>query len=84
MNSSNKLLANLDKIHTTVLGEQRIAKNLNLSKEQVVKWCQELGKNPTTSISRKGKNYYLTQGNYIVTINASSYTIITAHRLPSD
>ncbi len=30
-------------------------------------------------ISRKGKNYYIEADGCIITVNASSYTIITAH-----
>ena len=31
-------------------------------------------------IERKGKNYYVTVDGIIITVNASSYTIITAHK----
>ncbi|MEE0490033.1 MAG: DUF3781 domain-containing protein [Methanosphaera stadtmanae] len=32
-------------------------------------------------ITRKGKNYYTEVDNIIITVNASSFTIITAHPL---
>ena len=34
-----------------------------------------------TQIDRNGKNYYAKIENYIITVNAYSYTIITAHKM---
>jgi len=70
-----KLLNNLDKIHTTPLGEERIRKNIGKTSE----WCKEQVKNSV--ILKKGKNYYCTVGSVCIVVNASSYTIITAHRI---
>jgi 3-methyladenine DNA glycosylase AlkD len=77
----NDLTANLDKIHTTALGIIRIKKNLNLETGDVVAWCRKQTKN-ADDIVRKGKNWYVHTGNSVITINAHSYTIITAHALP--
>ena len=75
----NDLLANLDKVHTTELGVGRIRKNLNLDVEDVVKWCKnKIIK--SDSITRKGKNWYVDVEGCIMTINANSFTIITAHK----
>lgn len=78
-NANNHLLSNLDKLHTTDMGIVRIKKNLSLDTEDVVGWCKEKIQNPCSSINRKGKNWYVTIDNYIITINTYSYTIITAH-----
>ena len=76
----NDLLVNLDKVHTTELGVGRIRKNLNLDVEDVVKWCK--GKIiKSDSITRKGKNWYVDVDGCILTINAHSFTIITAHKI---
>ena len=75
----NVLLANLDKIHTTELGVGRIKKNLNLDVEDVVEWCKDKIKK-SDSITRKGKNWYVDVDGCILTINAHSFTIITAHK----
>lgn len=32
---------NLNKIHTTPMGEKRIKDNLNLTNENVVTWCKD-------------------------------------------
>ncbi|WP_445079859.1 DUF3781 domain-containing protein [Enterococcus faecium] len=32
-------------------------------------------------ITRKGKNWYITIDNCIITVNAYSYTVITAHKV---
>lgn len=73
------LIDNLDKIHTTEMGIDRIKRNLNLD-EDVVLWCREKIK-LSNSIIKKGKNWYVTVDNIIITINSYSYTIITAHRI---
>ena len=74
----NDLLLNIDKIHTTEMGIDRIKKNLNLETNDVVKYLIDKIKN--SNISKKGKNYYCEIDNIIITINSYSYTIITAHR----
>ena len=76
---NNDLTKNLDKIHTTELGIKRIKRNLGLRTENVVDWCVQKTKQ-AECIIRKGKNWYVHAGNSIITINAGSYTIITAHR----
>ena len=76
----NELLANLDKIHTTELGLQRIKKNLSLGAEDAVAWCKEKITHPQAVITRMGKNWYISVEGCIITINAHSYTIITAHK----
>ncbi|MDR3113415.1 MAG: DUF3781 domain-containing protein [Endomicrobium sp.] len=74
-----QLLSNLDKLHTTELGIVRIKRNLNLHIDNVVEWCKTKAKN-ADNIDRKGKNWYVYVENCIITINAHSYTIITAHK----
>ena len=41
MDDHEVLLSNLDKIHTTKLGLDRIKRNLDLDTKDVVKWCKE-------------------------------------------
>jgi len=76
---NDELISNLDKIHTTELGVERIKRNLSLNTEDVVKWCKEKTKN-ADDIFRKGKNWYVHVDDLIITINAHSFTIITAHK----
>ena len=72
------LLHSLDNLHTTALGVMRIRRNLNLpSDTDVVAYCQD--KIKTATITRQGKNYYAHTGDEIITVNAGSLTIITAH-----
>ena len=80
-NMANELLENLDRLHTTELGVIRIKKNLSLNVENVIEWCKEKISLSNTEIIRKGKNWYITIDNCIITINAYSYTIITAHKV---
>jgi N-acetylglucosamine kinase-like BadF-type ATPase len=75
---TNDLLNNFDKIHTTALGIERIKKNLRLDVHDVVEWCKHKI-STSEEITRKGKNWYVRSDNCVITVNASSYTIITAH-----
>jgi hypothetical protein len=77
---NNDLLLNLDKIHTTELGIERIKKNLDLGIDDVVKWCKHKIKDTNSHISRKGKNWYININDCVITVNAYTYTIITAHK----
>lgn len=76
----NDLILNLDKLHTTPMGINRIKQNLGLDTSDVVKWCYDFINDSKTTIERKGKNWYATADNIIITVNAHSYTIITAHK----
>lgn len=78
---SSILLSNLDKLHTTLMGIERIKRNLNLNTDDVVSWCQNKIKDLNSTIYRKGKNWYIIIDNCKITVNAYSYTIITAHLL---
>lgn len=79
MNSKKVLINNLDKIHTTEMGVSRIRRNLNLEDVDVVDYCIEVIKDFECKIERCGKNYYCYKDNIVITVNAYSYTIITAH-----
>lgn len=74
------LLANLDKIHTTPMGEERIKQNLSLQKEDVISWCKNAIQNAELKM-QLGKNWYAYYQGVAITINAKSFTIITAHKI---
>ena len=74
------VISNIDKIHTTKMGIDRIKRNLNLTDIDVVDYCKKIVLNKNTNIIKKGKNYYCTLNDIIITINSYSYTIITAKR----
>ena len=75
------LILNLDKLHTTDLGRERIIRNLSLDVGDIVEWCREKIQKPSAYIIRKGKNWYINVDNSKITVNAYSYTIITAHKI---
>jgi hypothetical protein len=81
MEDKVKLMSNLDKIHTTELGKERIKKNLCLTTDNVVEWCIKKIQDKNSVIFRKWKNWYITVNNCIITVNAHSFTIITAHKV---
>ena len=71
---------NLDKLHTTALGALRITRNLSLTDTDPVQWCKAFITSPAAKITRQGKNFYITDQHITITVNAHSYTIITAHK----
>lgn len=73
------LLANIDKVHTTEMGIDRIKKNLKLDTNDAVEYCKKKVLDKNCSIQKQGKNWYCEIDNIIITINSYSYTIITAH-----
>lgn len=81
MNDSSEMIFNLDKLHTTDLGVVRIKKNLSLDVDDVVRWCRDKIQNPNALIIRRGKNWYIDIDGCEITVNAYSYTIITAHKI---
>jgi len=76
----NDLLENINKIHTTPMGIIRIKRNLGLETNDVVNWCKKKIKD-SKNMQRKGKNWYIYTNESIITVNANSYTIITAHKI---
>ena len=76
----NDLLKNIDKLHTTEMGVERIKRNLSIQEDDVVSWCRFRIQDESAHIERKGKNWYITINNCVITVNAHSYTIITAHK----
>lgn len=80
MNDANELLLSLHKLHTTELGAARIKKNLSLETDNVIDWCRDKIQSPAAAISRKGKNFYVCVESAIITVNAHSFTVITAHK----
>jgi len=76
----NSLTRNLEKLHTTQMGAKRIKRNLNLQAEDVVAWCKYAA-DQADIIIRQGKNWYVYRNGTVITINAHSYTIITAHKI---
>ena len=75
----DKLLLNVNKIHTTLLGSDRIKKNFYLENCDVVSFCMKKILDRDCNIYKKGKNFYCEIDNIRITINSYSYTIITAH-----
>ncbi|MCI8734032.1 MAG: DUF3781 domain-containing protein [Clostridia bacterium] len=75
------LLNNIDLVHTTEMGIDRIKKNLKLETYDVVEYCKQKILDNACNIYRQGKNWYCEIEDIKVTVNAYSYTIITAHKI---
>lgn len=79
MEDKQILLDNINKVHTTEMGNNRIIKNLKLNTNDVVEYCKNKLLDKNCNIYKQGKNWYCEIENIIITINSYSYTIITAH-----
>ena len=77
----NDLIENIKKLHTTPMGVDRIRRNLRLvdAVKDVVEWCRQKILNPDAIITQQGKNWYIKIEGCEFTVNAYSFTIITAH-----
>ena len=78
MQSRDIIIENIEKIHTTEMGVGRISKNLGISGD-VVEYCKSKILQDNSKVTKKGKNFYIDVDDCIITVNSSSYTIITAH-----
>ncbi len=76
----NGLTENIGRLHTTAMGINRIKRNLSIEADPV-EWCREAILSEKAVIERRGKNYYITVNDAVITVNVSSLTIITAHRI---
>ena len=81
MEDKQILLNNIDKVHTTEMGIERIKKNLKLDTDDVVEYCKNKVLDKNCNIYKQGENWYCEIDNITITINSYSYTIITAHKL---
>lgn len=75
------LLKHIHKLHTTQMGSERVKRNLRLDTDDAVEYCKSLILNDNCVITRRGKNWYCEADGIVITVNAGSYTIITAHML---
>lgn len=66
MENKQILLNNIDKVHTTVMGVDRIKKNLNLT-DDVVDYCKKKILDKNCNIYKQGKNWYCEIDNIIIT-----------------
>ena len=74
-----ELISNIDRIHTTKLGIERIKNNLKINDVDVIKYLKEKIRDKNCVITKRGKNYYCEIENLIITVNSDNYCIITAH-----
>ncbi len=75
----NDLISNVERLHTTDMGQVRMRRNLGLVDIDVIPVLRKHILSPSAQIIRRGKNWYVYTNNWIITINASSFSVITAH-----
>lgn len=63
------------------MGKDRIRRNLALDNDtDVVKYCVDVILRDNCSITKHGKNWYAESDGEVITVNSSSFTIITAKK----
>ena len=70
MEDKKILLDNIDKIHTTEMGVNRIKRNLKIDTDDVVEYCKNKMMEKNNNIYKQGKNWYCEVGNIKITINS--------------
>lgn len=63
MSEKDELLLNIEKIHTTKMGAERIRRNLALTAADIadeVLYCKQKIQDEKCTVRRRGKNYYCT------------------------
>lgn len=73
------LKTNIEKLHTTKMGIERIKMNLKLNNENIIDYCKNKILDKNCKIYKQGKNWYCETDNIKITVNSHSYTVITAH-----
>ena len=81
MDNSGILRSNLNRLHTTPLGEERIRKNLKIDCVDVVDFCRKIIADKNCNIHKNGKNWYCEADGVVITVNSFSYTIITVKQI---
>lgn len=74
------LRANLDQLHISDDGAERIRQNLKMemAAEAIVSWCRESIRQADVIIGQ-GKNMYVYRNGVVITVHEASKAIITAH-----
>lgn len=78
-------LENIESLHTTELGLQRIKKNIGRpaaeTEEELMAFCKNLIKADDCKIEKMGKNWYCKKDDIEITVNSYNYCIITGKKI---
>ena len=70
MDERQILLDNIDKIHSTPMGIERIRKNLGLDSPDAARYCKSKISDKNCNIYKQGKNWYCETENIRITVNS--------------
>lgn len=68
-------------LKSNYLTDDKIRNFLGLDIPDVVEWCKERILMPEANIERRGKNWYITVDDVVITVNANLLTLQTAHSI---
>lgn len=74
------VISNIDKVHTTRLGKERIVNNIKIDENDIVDYLKNKIQDDKCNIFKRGKNYYCDIDDLRITLNSFNYCIITAHK----
>ena len=63
----------VNKLHTTALGKERIKRNIGLDIDKIIAWCKQ---EDLANVEQKGKNWYVCADDFVLTINAKSHRLL--------
>lgn len=75
----DSFLRRIDSLKSNRLTDDKIRGFLGIQISDVVAWCKERILMPGAEIVRRGKNWYITADDVIITVNANLLTLQTAH-----
>ena len=73
------LRMNVNRIHTTELGYERIGRVLNYNDN--INYIKNVITDYKSNIIKNGKNYYIEYNGYNICVNSNSYTVITVKKI---
>lgn len=74
-------LRRVPNLKSNYLTDDKIRNFIGLDIPDVVEWCKERILMPEANIERRGKNWYITVDDVVITVNANLLTLQTAHPL---
>lgn len=74
------VISNIDKVHTTRLGKERIINHIKIDENDIVDYLKNKIQDDKCSVFKRGKNYYCDIDDLRITLNSFNYCIITAHK----
>lgn len=74
------VIRNIEKVHVTPFAEERIRHNIPDCELTPLELCRQIILDPETTFVNVGKNWNIGNKQYTMSLNTSTYVVITARR----